>query len=261
MKKHKPMSSQLKWLADTLMNEMDKPEEEIDWEYVKLCEILLSSFSPHKKLSKWGIQKRVKNILKRIDNESSIPIENKTKPVFHKIKPAFVALIAAVVLMLSCVTVCATTTFDENILKALNLGINQSFEDEGITYIYGGKSVTYKTIDEFLDSENISICYPEKIAYDAKLLRIRNDETNMQTTFVYDDPRIAFRIEHDRKIDIDRFSDSEIIKYNNYIFYFLYSDLDVIAVSMINNDFYTLVCDNKDQLLEMIYSFNFERIE
>ncbi len=261
MRKENSKSKKLKWIADALMSEVQKPEEEIDWEYVKLCEILLSSFLPQRKLSKWGIKKRVNQILNRRASGSSFLEENKAKPVSYKFKPAFVALIAAVVLMLSCVTVCATTTFDENILKALNLWVNQSFEDNGITYIYGGKSVNYKTIDEFLDSEKINICYPEKIAYNANLLEILRDETISQTTFVYDDTRLSFIIEHDRPIDIKRYSDSEIVKHNNHIFYILYSDLNVTAITVINNDFYTLKCDSKDYLLEMIYSFNFERIQ
>jgi len=261
MRKENSKSKKLKWIADALMSEVQKPEEEIDWEYVKLCEILLSSFSPHRKLSKWGIKKRVNQILNRRASGSSFLEENKAKPVSYKFKPAFVALIAAVVLMLSCVTVCATTTFGENILKALNLGLNQSFEDEGITYIYSGKSVSYKTIDDLLDTEDLNICYPEIFAYNANLLEILRDETISQTIFVFDDTRISFRIDHNREIDTKRFSDSEIIKYNDRIFYLLYSDLNVIAITVINNDFYTLKCDSKDYLLEMIYSFNFERIK
>jgi hypothetical protein len=242
------------------MSEVQKPEEEIDWEYVKLCEILLSSFLPQRKLSKWGIKKRVNLILNRRASGSSFLEENKAKPVSYKFKPAFVALIAAVVLMLSCVTVCATTTFDENILKALNLGLNQSFEDEGITYIYGGKSVNYKTIDEFLDSENISICYPEKIAYNAKLLKIHRDETISYTIFVFDDPRISFEIHHETQPDPAQFDDAEIVNFKNYSFYILGETQDV-ACAIINNDYYILQCEDKNQLLEMIYSFNFERIE
>ena len=261
MRKENSKSKKLKWIADALMSEVQKPEEEIDWEYVKLCEILLSSFLPQRRLSKWGIKKRVNQILNRRASGSSFLEENKAKPVSYKFKPAFVALIAAVVLMLSCVTVCATTTFDENILKALNLGINQSFEDNGITYIYGGKSVSYKTIDDLLDTENLNICYPEIFAYNAKLLKILRDETISQTTFVYDDTRLAFIIEHDRKTDTVQFSDAEIVKYNDHIFYLFSSDLYVTANTVIGNDFYTLKCDNRDYLLEMIYSFNFERIK
>jgi len=44
MRKENSKSKKLKWIADALMSEVQKPEEEIDWEYVKLCEILLSSF-------------------------------------------------------------------------------------------------------------------------------------------------------------------------------------------------------------------------
>lgn len=260
MRKKNSKSKKLKWIADALMNEIEKPEEEIDWEYVKLCEILLSSFLPQRKLSKWEIKKRVNQILNRRASGSSFLEENKAKPVSYKFKPAFVALIAAVVLMLSCVTVCATTTFDENILKALNLGVNQSFENNGITYIYGGKSVNYKSIDEFLDSENINICFPEKIAYNAKLLKILRDETISYTIFVFDDPRISFEIHHETQPDPTQFEDAEIVNFKNYFFYIL-GDMQNIAGAIINNDYYILQCEDKNQLLEMIYSFNFERID
>ena len=261
MRKENSKSKKLKWIADALMSEVQKPEEEIDWEYVKLCEILLSSFLPQRRLSKWGIKKRVNQILNRRASGSSFLEENKAKPVSYKFKPAFVALIAAVVLMLSCVTVCATTTFDENILKALNLGVNQSFEDAGITYTYHGKSVKYKTIEELLGTENLNICYPEKNAYNAKLLKILRDETNIQTTFVYDDPRINLVIIHNNKPDINQLVGLECIEYNDYMFYLICLDVEFTAITIINNDLYTLKCDDKDQLFEMIYSFNFERIK
>ena len=40
-----PKSTVMKKIADALMSEMNKPDNEIDWEYVELCEELLANFT------------------------------------------------------------------------------------------------------------------------------------------------------------------------------------------------------------------------
>ena len=187
--------------------------------------------------------------------------KNYAVPVRRRSKPALIALIAAVIFVLSCVTVCATTPLGENILKALDFSLNQSFSDDDKSYVYGGKSVYYDTLEEFLDEENLEICFPKKFSYDIEISQILSPESKDQTIFVFDDPRIVFEIYHNKELDQTQLETAEIIEFNHYSFYICNSDNTIIAYSEINDDLYILGCDSKDQLIEMIYSFNFERIE
>ena len=240
------------WLADAIMTEMAKPEEEIDVEFVESCENLLNTIMGEKKLTDEEIEVRVNKIMEKRTKPRSVPKKRKT---------AFIAIIAAVVVLLSGITVCATTPISQYILKTLDLGLNESVSGEGIVYSYGGKSINYESIEDFLDAEDLKICYPEKFAYDIDLTQIFTSEKKDQTIFTFNDSRIAYEIFYNKEIDITQLQESEIIEYNNFSFYICDSDSTKFAYFIINNDLYVLNCDSEDKLLEMIYSLNFERLE
>ena len=242
----------VKWLADAIMIEMEKPYDEINVEFVESCENLLNTLMGEKKLSDKEINDRVNEIMERSGKNYAVPVRRRSKP-------ALIALIAAVIFVLSCVTVCATTTLDEYILKSLDLDINQCVTDDRITYSNKGKNTIYSTIPELLEEENLNICYPEKIAYDIAIEKIIHTETN-ETFFSFSDAKVSFDIYHNDYRDLSVYNISEIIEYNNFSFHLVYTNDYNSAYANINNDFYVLVCDSKEQLLDMIYSFNFERI-
>ena len=240
------------WLADAIMTEMAKPEEEIDVEFVESCENLLNTIMGEKKLSDEEIEVRVNKIMEKRSKPRSVPKKRKT---------AFIAIIAAVVFLLSGITVCATTPISQYILKTLDLGLNQSKSEGEITFINNGERTSYKSIEDFLDSENLRICYPEIFPYNTKveeILRYEND----QTFFVFNDPRISFKIQHNNS-ELPQDEDAELLELNNIIFYLFSSDYSnkISAYALIGNDFYVLSCDSKELLIEMIHSFNFERLE
>jgi len=118
----------------------------------------------------------------------------------------------------------------------------------------------YKSIEDFLDSENLKICYPTQIAYDIKISSIVKTNDN-QTIFYFMNPRVAFEIYHDNCKDLTQFSEAELINYNDYYFYIFESEDLFYAYAMIKNDFYVLSCDSKEELIEMIHSFSFERLK
>ena len=241
------------WLADAIMTEMAKPEEEIDVEFVESCENLLNTIMGEKKLTDEEIEVRVNKIMESRANPRVVPKKRKT---------AFIAIIAAVVFLISGITVCATTPISQYILKTLDLGLNESVSGEGIVYSYGGKSINYASIEEFLDAEDLKICYPEKFAYDIKLSQILKIETEDQIVFKFDNPIIVFEIYQNKEIDESQFIKAEIIEYNGYSFYIYNSnDNTSIAYFVINSNLYNLGCDSKEKLIEMIHSLNFERIE
>jgi len=239
------------WLADAVMTEMAKPEEEIDVEFVESCENLLNTIMGEKKLTDEEIEIRVNKIMEKRSKPRSVPKKRKT---------AFIAIIAAVVFLISGITVCATTPISQYILKTLDLGLNESVSGEGIVYSYGGKSINYASIEEFLDAEDLKICYPEKFAYDINLTQIIRTESRDKTIFFFADSRVSFKIHHNENIDLSQDDSTEVLQYNDVFFYLYDRDQIITAYAVINGDLYILGCDSKDQLLKMIYSFNFERL-
>ena len=240
------------WLADAIMTEMAKPEEEIDVEFVESCENLLNTIMGEKKLTDEEIEVRVNKIMESRANPRVVPKKRKT---------AFIAIIAAVVFLISGITVCATTPISQYILKALDLGLNQSVEENKITFINNGENTIYRTLEELLDSENINICYPEKYAYNIELSKIFITEKKDQVIFYFNDPRIAFEINYDVQLKQNLLYSEEVLNFKNHSFYIHYIDSTVVAYAVINNAFYNLKCDSKDELFKMIYSLNFERLE
>jgi len=240
------------WLADAVMTEMAKPEEEIDVEFVESCENLLNTIMGEKKLTDEEIEVRVNKIMEKRSKPRSVPKKRKT---------AFIAIIAAVVFLISGITVCATTPISQYILKTLDLGLNESVLGEGITYTYNGKSTSYKSVEEFLDAGNLEICYPEYLPYNARINEIRVNKNTDRIVIYTNDSRINFAVEFNKTLDSIQTLNAEIIEYGNNIFY-IFTQVDcAISYAIINNDLYILSCDSKEPLMKMIYGLNFERLE
>ncbi len=231
MKKHDLKSSVLKKTADSLMNELNKADDEIDWEYVKLCEEILANFTKYKKPSRLEKRRRIKEILKRVGAEK----RTSPNPIF---KPAFAALTACFVLLFSCVTFYVTA---------------QIYKNNSITYVYNGKKTTHWSLDSLLKTENLDLFYPQEFAYGAKISQVRRDDSG-HTVFIFDDSRLTFDVCHNCTDDSSQNDNSGSVDFFNML---RSADSSQLCFS-INNDFYTITCDSNEQLLKMFESFNFE---
>ena len=239
------------WLADAVMTEMAKPEEEIDVEFVESCENLLNTIMGEKKLTDEEIEIRVNKIMEKRSKPRSVPIKRKT---------AFIAIIAAVVFLISGITVCATTLISQYILKTLDLGLNQSVSEGEISYTYGGMSVNYESIDAFLETEKLTICYPEYIPYNSKIIQVIRTDLD-QTVFIFDDTRVSFTVCYDDSTDLSQEENSERINFHGNSFFIKKIDSIFTAYAQINNATYYLSCDKNEELINMIYGLNFERLK
>ena len=122
-------------------------------------------------------------------------------------------------------------------------------------------TIKYNSIDDLISAEGLNIFYPNTFAYDAKILKVLRDESENSTTFIFDNKNLNFGISHNISINLDQYTEADLYEYNNQIFYIFDSVDESIAYSLINEDLYTLGCKSKDQLIIMINSFNFEKIE
>ncbi|MBO5300409.1 MAG: hypothetical protein J6B51_10110 [Clostridia bacterium] len=232
-----PKSTVMKKIADAITAEMNKPDNEIDWEYIELCEKTLAAFTEYKKPSKRKFLKRINRILKRG--------EVKKEPASEKFifKPSFGALLASLVLVLSCFAVFATP-IGKNLF-----GI---FSDDGIIYINNGEQTVHRSLEDLIEAENLNFYYPEEFAYDAQISQICRDGEG-HIVFVFDDPRLSFEV-------YDSSEDSSQNISGAMDFYNMLCSTDCTYLTFsINNDLYNLSCDSRELMNEMMNSFDFER--
>ena len=230
-------STVMKKIADTLMSEMNKPGNEIDWEYIELCEKTLAAFTEYKKPSKRKFLKRINQILKKGEVAKEPTAE---KFIF---KPVFGALLASFIFILSCVTVFATP-IGKNLF-----GI---FSDDSIIYINNGEQTVHRSLEDLIEAENLNFYYPEEFAYDAQISQICRDGEG-HIVFVFDDPRLSFEV-------YDSSEDSSQNRSGAMDFYNMLCSTDCTYLTFsINNDLYNLSCDSRELMNEMMDSFDFER--
>ena len=226
-----PKSTVMKKIADALMSEMNKPDNEIDWEYVELCEKTLAAFTEYKKPSKRKFLKRINQILKR-GEVSKEPAADKF--IF---KPVFGALLASFILILSCVAVFATP-IGKNLFGNL-------------IYIYNGEQTVHRSLDDLIEAENLTFYYPEEFAYDAQISQICRDGEG-HIVFIFDDPRLSFEV-------YDSSESSSQNRSGAMDFYNMLCSTDCTYLTFsINNDLYKLRCDSRELVNEMMDSFDFE---
>ena len=129
MSKSQTKVNQLKWLADSIINELEKPDDEIDWEFIEICEDLTKIFMGEKQLSEEDISSRIRMITERRKKFKAV----KTK---RQIKSILVATVAAVIFIFLSITVYAMTPIGDYIIKVFQFGTEQDTSEDKIDYTY-----------------------------------------------------------------------------------------------------------------------------
>ena len=154
MSKSQTKVNQLKWLADSIINELEKPDDEIDWEFIEICEDLTKIFMGEKQLSEEDISSRISMITERSKKFKAV----KTK---RQIKSILVATVAAVIFIFSSISVYAITPLKDYIIKALQLDVHQSVPEDDIAYSYRDLTGEYPSLENSINEDQREVCYPE----------------------------------------------------------------------------------------------------
>ena len=70
------------WLSDTIINELEKPEDKIDLEFVESCENLLDVLMGEQRLSEKEIKTLLNDIHEKNEKTLNAPVRRKTKTFF-----------------------------------------------------------------------------------------------------------------------------------------------------------------------------------
>lgn len=254
MSKSQTEARQLKWLADSIINEMEKPDDKIDWEFIEICEELTKIFLGEKQLSEEEINARISIITKKQQKFKTVKLK-------RRIKSTFVAAVAAVIFIFSSITVYAMTPLKDYIIKTLQLDEDQSVPENDTDHSYCDSTGEYLSLEDFVNADQREICYPEYLPYNARIIKIINSEEGDHTVFLFSDPQIAFSIYYNNNTDLNKDGDTEIIEYNNKSFYIHKLDNMFTAYFTFNNDLYTIKCNSESELLKIIYSINFDKVK
>ena len=237
----------IKLLENTIESELQKPSEETDMKAVLECEHLINALMGNEHV--YTSEEAEKYFAKIKEKKAT----KKTVHIFSK--RALVASVAVFVMFLGAFTVYATSpVVREFIHKTLNLDVGNSFEEEGITYIFLGQSYRYENIDTLLESENLNIKYPKYLPYDAKIEKVSSVAEENTMYFTFNNDKIQFTIAKNSTIDENFIKNSDVITINDLCFYINERKTCFVAYASINNDLYTLQCDSKEELLKMINS-------
>lgn len=239
----------IEWLDNAIAIEEQKPIEETDMEFINKCEklisILMGNYHEY-------TDEDAKDYFEMITKKES----PQRKKFFFGIKKVLAASIAILIIFLGGFTIYASSPVVKDIInKVLGLNVGQSLENENITYTNNGKTLIYGSIEDLVESEDLSIVYPVKISYNASIELISYTESDNSITFTFDDKRIQFIIKKNTVLDESRLKNAEKVLIKNYTFFLVSKDSIYLAYSIINNDFYSLQCDSKEELLNMINSF------
>ena len=94
------------------------------------------------------------------------------------------------------VTVMAVPELRVKLLNVLQLDVGESIDENGITYTHGGKTTQYDDIDSLIAAENLDILSFEDPDGKFKIQEIKHIDESSTTTFIFNEPSISFKIQH-----------------------------------------------------------------
>ena len=237
----------IKLLEETIESELQKPSEETDMKAVLECEHLINALMGNEHV--YTSEEAEKYFAKIKEKEAKKP----SFCIFSK--RALVASVAAFVMFLGAFTVYATSPVVRDFIhKTLNLDVGNSFEEDDITYIHAGKNVQYDNIEDILEKENLDIRYPRYFPYNATITEVGYIESGNKIFFTFNKNQIQFTIKKNASLSDGLIKNAEKISINNFNYYINSKDTFFIAYAIINNDLYTIQCDSKEELLNIINS-------
>lgn len=241
------------WLRDTISAETQKPEDQIDYEFVNECMALLSELITDKyNLSEEEIKAQARRITSSKKTE-----EVKKRPV--KLKRMVIVAIAAAILLCGALTVLAISpAFRDMVMAVLNLDVGDSIEHNGVTYINAGEGRVYSDISELVEKEGLNIMYPHELPDGVEITEVSYFEEENCIYLYFTDMLISMTIQFD-VTSFDEYINTEEVFVYNGISYYLHSRMynnefyyDIYILDYENSTIYSINSRNKPLIIELI---------
>lgn len=180
-----------KWLGDIISEEMKKSDDEIDWDLVDECETFLGELYSDVVISEEQMTANIAKIKAKTCTTTSTPKAHRTP----RMRRVFAAGLAAALILCSAVTAYAFVPSFRNMVQyVLKLGVGESFENDGITYINAGVERSYSSIEELVKNEELDFSPPVLETDSLKLETILCDDVSNTTVLCFNDTSINYTI-------------------------------------------------------------------
>ena len=256
------------WLYAIIENELNKDEEQIDYELIQECSDLDAYLTGNESpLSEEEYQQalqqiRSKTMTKQTESSNSKVVSPK-KTKRWSIRVALVAA-AVLVVMFSAITVAAISQgrsvsefISANIKEFLGLDIGDSIEGENITLIKGETTAEYSSIEEAVNALELDILYPTAMPKDAKVEKIiltnYGDPDIYTIVFIANKPdEYRFQISNEILTNPQNWQNATKHEINGVTFYMLPVNGGYQAVAHQNGFEYQVFATNMDDLLIIV---------
>lgn len=241
--------------------ETDKPLDEADNDLIKACvELLLELQGKEVTLSTEEIEELVRKI-PFADTEMIKTVNAKGK--VRKFKKKKILLIAAVIAILVAILSVVSIAFEWNIFDSIRdkfgsllnspIGVEQT--ENGITFENLGEIKRYENVEQVIENEDLDILLPTNLPKNLAIEMIKVYEVDgNQEIFVSLNNELSYIVTRGKNIPQNIVDKLEIMVINEFELYIEYlEDVNLYQVYFTyNNDFYNIMYNDKQVLLEII---------
>lgn len=256
------MSNEKRSLKDKLLAvillEASKDYKEMDSDLVTECVDFLMELEGKERLTKSEIEQRVRNI----PFTSTGNIHSKSKKHFRMKTLAVIAAILAI-LFAVFTTVAVATSYDPimNLLTEMSHFIAEMIEGErvdvgGVTITKPNETITYDTLEELLEKENIDVLYPTWLPDNEEIASVWfiDDVHSDYYIFKCENAAYSINVVLDKSIDDDSKNSLNFKEINGFsVYYEYYDDENHFQANFEHNGkLYSISAYTEDELFKII---------
>lgn len=265
---------QIAWLTEIIQKEIEKPDDKVDADLLLECTKFLEELTSDETLyAEEGLELMLRQMKRRASASTSNSVEpavkkdetavaNKTKKrcIFLKVAGALAATLVLFFATVSVVAISQGYSVSEficmNIEKIKGMGAGDRLEGEKITLIKNGVSAEYGSVEAAIKAENLNVLYPSVLPEGVKIQKIivtyQGDESDCTITFVTNSKQLQILINTATKADIDSWQNRSIYETNRKTYYIRESGARYQAVCYDNGYEYNILCENYDELIQIL---------
>jgi hypothetical protein len=192
--------------------------------------------------------------------ESKKHSSEKTNNINSKLKPVIIMLVILICLFALNIIAYAFGFDVYSYIKnygreLLNLPIDESITEYGITFTYHGDSKKYTDIEELFKEEQLDILYPsvlpdgETTKYIKKIEKVDN---KFDILFIFTSENLGYVVYNYQAVDLNTLTDYTTCEVNGLSFYIFDVDSAYQAVCSYNGYMYCVIYNDYDNLLKIL---------
>lgn len=238
-------------LRDTISKEVEKPEDEIDFELVDAClKQLAELMGERTEFSSEKLDKRLAEIMAAKTDVDKV----KRKSRFALKSIMEVACVALVLISASF----AVGAFNPSMRNMVHLALEQTdggtLEEAGVSYKRMDVSKTYSSISELVDGEGLDIAYPHIMPDGVGIEKVLCDENSDEIIIIFNNEALWMQIFDVSAINIDEMiRNTTASELGGHDVYIMKIDDKLSAYAIIDDHIYVVAGDN-EETIETIFN-------